>query len=61
MNTEQTPTCKWYVSDEKPECGNPAVAKVYIKGKVTRATVDVCAKHKAEHNENFARLRTGSR
>lgn len=51
-------TCQWYVSIEQPECGEPAVAKVRVKGKVTRATVYLCSRHKAEHDENFAKLRT---
>lgn len=54
-------TCSWYISEEQPECGAEAVAKVKVKGKVTQATIDVCAKHKAEHDENFAKLRTGRR
>lgn len=57
----ERPTCKWYVSDEIPECGRPAVAKVRVKGRVTRATVDVCEQHKAEHDESFAKLRTSVR
>lgn len=51
-------TCKWYVSIEQPECGEPAVAKVRVKGKVTQAVVDLCIKHKSMHDENYARLRT---
>lgn len=59
MNKVKAETCKWFVSDDVPECGKPAVAKVKVTGKVTRATVPVCSKHKAEHDENFAKLRTG--
>lgn len=61
MKTKEEPKCSWYISETEPECGKPAVAKVRVKGKVTQATIDVCAKHKAEHDDNFAKLRTGSR
>lgn len=61
MNKTHPETCKWFVSDDVPECGEPAVTKVKVRGKVTQATVPVCRKHKAEHDENFAKLRTGSK
>lgn len=55
------PPCKWYVSIEQPECGDPAPYKVTVKGRVTQATVDLCDKHKALHDEKFARLRNSRR
>lgn len=53
--------CAWYVSDDKPECGLPGIAKVKVKGKVTTATVELCATHKAIHDETFMRLRQGKK
>lgn len=50
-------TCQWYESVENPECGEPATAEVTVKTKITTARVNLCVKHKAQHNENFARAR----
>lgn len=59
MTTNKPPrTCSWFVSEDQPECGEPATSKVKVRGKITQATIDVCPKHKAEHDENFAKLRT---
>ena len=55
METERR-TCKWFVSDAQPECSKPAVAQVRVKGRVTRATVDVCSQHKAEHDESLRKV-----
>ena len=61
MNKNKEDTCRVLLSDSTSECGEPAVAKVTIRGRVTSAQVPVCAKHKAEHNEGFARLRAATR
>lgn len=50
-------TCRWLEDDN--ECGKPAIAKVTVKGRVTRASVPVCKQHKAEHDLAFAKARTG--
>ncbi len=53
--------CAWYISIEKPECGDPAVATVKVNGKTTQATVPLCEDHKAEHDNRFAALRNRSK
>lgn len=50
-------TCQWYESIEVPECGAPAAVSVTVKTKVTSAKVNLCKRHKAQHDENFARAR----
>lgn len=52
-----TETCKWYVSFDKPECGDKAVAKVKVRNRAGQMVVPLCAKHKAQHDETFARAR----
>lgn len=58
---EPVETCKWYVSFEQPECGDPAPYRVLVRGKVTKATVPLCNKHKGEHDRNFAAIRAQGR
>jgi len=50
-------TCQFYVSIEQPECGDPGVAKVTVQGRAAKARVVLCEKHKAVHDETFARIR----
>jgi phage tail sheath gpL-like len=47
----------WYIGPDKLECGAPAVTDVTVKTRVTQAVVTLCAKHKAIHDENWARAR----
>lgn len=51
-------TCKKYVSVAEPECGEPAVAKVKVRTRTGQVLVPLCPRHKAEHDETFARIRT---
>lgn len=46
-------TCKFYVSVTQPECGVEAVTAVPTR----TGPVELCAKHKAIHDENNARRR----
>lgn len=61
-DTEESPPvigpCKWFISIQEPECGTQGVAKVRIGGRAGQVTVDLCAKHKAQHDVTFARIRT---
>lgn len=50
--------CSWYVSKDQPECGDPGVAKIHVKGKVGDVSATVCARHKAQHDLAFAEART---
>lgn len=54
-------TCHWYISIVQPECGRDAPYKLTIKGKIVKATIDVCEEHKALHDRNFAKLRADKR
>lgn len=50
--------CLWSVEDDK-ECGSWYVAGyVQVKGRVTNGKIPVCARHKAEHDRAYAKLRT---
>lgn len=51
-------TCKWYVSIEEPECGEDALTQVKITNKAGTMVVPLCARHKAVHDEAYARART---
>lgn len=52
--------CKFYISPEEPECGKPAVGTVRVRNRAITATVPLCVKHKAIHDETFARTRVGA-
>lgn len=41
----------------KGDCGEKAVDFIPISDRVAVGRIPVCAKHKAEHNRNAARLR----
>lgn len=57
MANEQE-TCKFYVSPEQQECGQPATAKVRTRISGTdSATVLLCDEHKRKYNEQYARRR----
>ena len=49
--------CQWYESIDQPECGTEATHTVTVKTKITTARVNLCGRHKAKHDENFARAR----
>lgn len=51
------PPCQQFISMENPDCGAPAQWGVLIKNKVTTAVVDLCDKHKTEHERKLAALR----
>lgn len=51
--------CKRVVDeDTNEECGEIAVKKVKVRGRVGSSLVPLCRKHLAEYNETFAVLRT---
>lgn len=55
-------TCKFYVSPERPECGDEAVTVVTTK--ITdrdRAKVPLCMAHKAKYDQQYARRRVEKR
>lgn len=52
--------CKFYISPEEPECGEPAVAQVRVRNRAITATVELCSHHKAVHDEIFMRSRKTS-
>lgn len=61
------PKCGWLLPlpedaerGEKPDkCGDPAPWKIRVKDPVSDVEVDVCNRHKAEHDEKAATLRKG--
>lgn len=55
------PACKWYVSIDQPECGLESVAEVRVRTSVADATVPLCRKHKAIHDERAASIRNARR
>lgn len=60
-------TCKWYVSVEREECGEPAVRTVLAipsrLGSVKKLTqpLPVCSVHSAHIDQLFAQLRTAGK
>lgn len=56
-------TCKWYVSVEKEECGEPAVEKIkrLPGGKILPAPLPVCHTHKSRCDRIFAQMRAEGR
>lgn len=59
-------TCKWYVSVDKTECGNPAVEiirKIIVRGhpRDLRVPVPVCHEHQSMHNNRFASARVAAK
>lgn len=60
-------TCKWYVSVEKPECGEPAVAtitQILLRSGAIKKLVrpmGVCSTHKAESDRRSAAMRASRR
>ncbi|HEY6021852.1 MAG TPA: hypothetical protein VIY48_18905 [Candidatus Paceibacterota bacterium] len=55
-------TCKFYVSPERPECGEVATATV--RTRITgndSATVELCAVHKAVYDQQWAQRRVERR
>lgn len=60
MEQTNNETCGWRVSVEQPECGAKAVHRVRVRNRITDATVWLCNKHLAKHNENFASMRNAS-
>lgn len=59
------PTCGWLLPlpedaerGTKPEkCGDPAPFRIRVKDAVSDVEVDVCPRHKAQHDEKAASLR----
>lgn len=58
-------SCQWLLHPDDPDparrketCGKRATAQVTVKTKITTAVVDLCGRHKQEHNVLFAKLRT---
>jgi hypothetical protein len=54
---DQQPPCQIYISPEQPECGEPAPTTVHVKTALIDARVDVCARHKAQHDTRSAAIR----
>jgi len=59
---ESPPHCKWYVSFDHQECGEPAVAEVthvIIRGrpKALDEPLPVCFRHKKRNDLRFAQVR----
>lgn len=54
-------TCKWYVSIEQVECGDPAPHSVRVRTKATDVTVDLCDRHKSVNDERFAAIRAAQK
>lgn len=55
---DEVPDCMYYISPERPECGEPGYTFVLVRNRAIKATVALCREHKAVHDEIFARSRT---
>jgi hypothetical protein len=49
------PPCGWLEGDE--ECGEESIATIRVRNKITQAVIHVCRRHKALHDEQYARQR----
>lgn len=57
-------TCRWTdrSDDQDDVCGDPADGgEIFMRSPTGTATVPVCRRHRAVHNEKAAALRTKSR
>lgn len=55
------PTCTWWVSDDRPVCGDASVTtRKVVNGKI-KVTAPLCPKHKHMHDEIYANRRAEPR
>lgn len=57
LPVDEQPPCQFYISPEKPRCGEPAPVSVRVKTATVDAKVDLCIFHKHRHDNSAATRR----